>query len=61
MCITKFVLWENKNLKAYGNFENENVEIELKPECDDRVRKMWKQLNEPIRRKPNAVYDNKLL
>nr|DAI85880.1 MAG TPA: hypothetical protein [Caudoviricetes sp.] len=47
----RFLLMENKNLKAYGNLENEKVEIELKPDCDKRVRRMWKQLNEPIRRK----------
>lgn len=51
--IDKFLLFENRNLKAYGNFENDDVEIELKPECDSIVRKMWGQLNEPIRRKKN--------
>lgn len=51
--IDKFLLFENRNLKAYGNFEDDGVEIELKPECDSRVRKMWAQLNEPIRRKKN--------
>lgn len=47
----RLLLMENKNLKAYGNLENEKVEIELKPDCDKRVRRMWEQLNEPIRRK----------
>lgn len=51
--IEKFLLFENRNLKAYGNFENNDVEIELKPDCDGKVRKMWAQLNEPIRRKKN--------
>ena len=46
----RFILHENDNLIAYGNLDNDKVEIELKPNCDKKVREMWKKLNEPIRR-----------
>ena len=46
----RFILHENDNLIAYGNLDNDKVEIELKPNCDKKVREMWDKLNEPIRR-----------
>lgn len=57
----KFVLFENKNIKAIATLGTEEVEIQLKPDCEKRVIKMWEQLNEPIRRKKNALYAHKLL
>lgn len=51
---SKFILRETENYIAYGNFENEKVEIKLKPTCHPKVRKMWKQLQKPIRRKKNG-------
>lgn len=53
MCKKRFVVKETENYIAYGNFENEKVEIKLKRTCDPQVRKMWKQLQKPIRRKRN--------
>ena len=57
----KFVLFENKNIKAIATLGTEEVEIQLKPNCEKRVIKMWEQLNEPIRRKKNALHAHKLL
>ena len=57
----KFVLFENKNVKAIATLGSEEVEIQLKPDCEKRVIKMWEQLNEPIRRKKNALHTHKLL
>lgn len=49
----RIVLHENDNLIAYGNLDNDKVEIELKPNCDKKVREMWELLNKP--------YDKKIL
>lgn len=49
----RFILHENDNLIAYGNLDNDKVEIELKPNCDKKVREMWELLNKP--------YDTKIL
>ena len=49
----RFILHENDNLIAYGNLDNDKVEIYLKPNCDKKVREMWDKLNEP--------YDTKIL
>ena len=57
----KFVLFENKNVKAIATLGTEEVEIQLKSDCEKRVIKMWEQLNEPIRRKKNALHAHKLL
>ena len=46
----QYIVRETENYIAYGNVLNENVEIELKPNCDPQVKKMWEQLHEPIRR-----------
>ena len=51
MCKKRFIVKETENYIAYGNFENGKVEIKLKRTCDPQVRKMWKLLNKPIRRK----------
>ena len=48
--IKRFVYYENENLIFYGNFENEHLEIEFKPNCPKKIKDMWKKLNEPIRR-----------
>ena len=54
----RFILHENDNLIAYGNLDNDKVEIELKPNCDKKVREMWELLNEPIRRE-NEIYSRR--
>ena len=51
----RFILRETKNYIAYGNFEDESVDIELKPTCERKVREMWGKLHEPIRRKRNGL------
>ena len=53
MDIFRFILHENDNLIAYGNLDNDKVEIELKPNCDKKVKEMWELLNKP--------YDTKIL
>lgn len=45
----EFLIYENKNIYAYGNEFNEKVTVILKPDCDKKVREMWKKLNEPIK------------
>lgn len=42
--------FENENLKATHFILTGETEIEFKPNCDKKVKKMWKKLNKPIRR-----------
>ena len=54
----RFILHENDNLIAYGNLDNDKVEIELQPNCDKDVRGMWELLNKPIRRE-NEIHSRR--
>lgn len=50
---TVFETFENENLKAIHFTLTGRTEIEFKPNCDKKVRKMWELLNKP--------YDTKIL
>ena len=51
----KFIKFENKNLIAFSNPHDFEIEIIFKKNCNPKVKEMWEKLNRPI------DYDTKIL